>query len=125
MLYQVLPSNINIEQECFFLLKQTKEKYEIGDKYFFKDENDDHIGFKYLKDIKVYNIKDIPEYLCFLEENVDKETWIDIKKFRYKEKPLDENKWFEDVPFTFLLFSSRPSQTQIQNKLYEKFEPTH
>jgi hypothetical protein len=125
MLFQKLPKNINYEQESFFLLKQTKEKYEVGEKYFFsEDENNEYIGFKYLKEIQIFKLKDIPEYLCFLEENLDKKTWTDIKRHRYEQTPIDENKYFEDMPVTFLLFSSQPSYEQIKDRLYHGIKPT-
>jgi hypothetical protein len=113
-------SEQKIENDSFFLLLQTKEKYFVDKKYSFIDEiSTDYLSTRYLKDVKTFMIHDIPEYLCFLDKNVNKKTWLEIKEFLYKKKPLDENKYFEDYPFTMLLFSTTPNEKRINSLAYE------
>lgn len=112
-------SQIKIENEAFFILLQTKENYKINEKYNFIDQdNSEFLSIRYLKEVKEFKILQIPEYLCFLDKNIDKQTWLSIKELQYSKKPLDLNIDFKDFPIKMLIFSTRPNEKRIQTLAY-------
>jgi hypothetical protein len=113
-------SETRVDNESFFILLQSKDTYTVNHKYDFIDEdNSQFLSKRYLKEIIEFKTKDIPEYLCYLDKNVDKITWLSIKEYNYVLKPIDENMYFDQYPIKMLIFSTRPNENQIKTLAHD------
>ena len=72
------------KMNSFILVRPQSDFYKVGTKFEFLDNKQLFISISYLKSVDNFQLSDIPEHICFLDQNVPKHLFIEIQRQVFK-----------------------------------------
>jgi hypothetical protein len=126
-----------LHHNSFILLRPESDYYKIDEPFDVIDQNQYYQGLFYLRSIKTYTLKDLPEIYTYLDSDVDKNLFLEIQQKvydTYKRVTLQEcpefTTFLKDLIgkenyklFEFQIFKSfKPLTLNEIYQLYKDFE---